>query len=117
MASRNGYTFFVEPNPFVPRTSTAYFGPDIRIPNPQKALSVNWDDNSNVESISFSLDGMKKEIYVATILDRPTKKIPISIPFPTVNPIRPPLGARLTPPAKVSFSDDLSNLEPAEVAQ
>ncbi|MEL6763590.1 MAG: hypothetical protein AAFO87_07980 [Cyanobacteria bacterium J06607_6] len=117
MASRNGYVFFVEPNPLVPGANFAYFGPDIRIPNPQRALSVNWDSHTNVESISFSLDGLKKEIIIATILDPITKKVPMPLPFPTINPIRPPLGARLTPPAKVKFSSDLANLKPDEAAK
>ncbi|MGD1939771.1 MAG: hypothetical protein ACFB0G_00520 [Leptolyngbyaceae cyanobacterium] len=117
LARRNGYIFFVEPNPLVPGSNIAYFGPDIRIPNPQRALSVNWDAHSNVESISFSLDGLKKEILIVTILDPVTKKVPMPIPFPTVNPIRPPLGARLTPPAKVRFSDDLASLKPTEAAK
>ncbi|NER82210.1 MAG: hypothetical protein F6K42_22140 [Leptolyngbya sp. SIO1D8] len=117
MARRNGYVFFVEPNPLVPGSNFAYFGPDIRIPNPQKALNVNWDSHTNVESLSFSLDGLKKEVLIVTILDPITKKIPLPIPFPTVNPIRPPLGARLTPPAKVKFSDDLSGLKPTEAAK
>ena len=49
----NGYVFYVEPGP-LPGQSIAYFGPDIRIPVPQPALSVNMDAHTNVDSLSFS---------------------------------------------------------------
>ena len=42
LAGLSGYTFYLEPGP-APMQSIAYFGPDIRIPVPQPALSVNSD--------------------------------------------------------------------------
>ena len=116
LATRCGYTFYVEPGP-APLTSLAYFGPDVRIPIPQPALSINSDWATNVESLSFSLDGLSKKITVITILDPITKKIPIPIPLPNIDVFKPPLGARLTPPAKIRFSDDLANLAPDEAAK
>jgi hypothetical protein len=116
LASRCGYTFYVEPGP-APLTSTAYFGPDVRIPIPQPALSVNMDWATNVESLSFSLDGLSKKVTVITILDPITKKIPLPIPLPNIDVLNPPLGARLTPPAKITFSDDMANLSPDEAAK
>jgi len=102
LASQNGYVFYVEPGP-LPGSSIAYWGPDIRIPIPQPALNINMDAHTNVESLSFSLDGLAKKITVMTILDPVTKKIPIPVPVPNISVLRPPLGARLTPPAKVEF--------------
>jgi hypothetical protein len=116
LADDCGYVFYVEPGP-LPGASIAYFGPDVRIPIPQPALTVNMDAHTNVESLSFSLDGLAKKILVAIILDPVTKRIPIPIPFPNLNALRPPLGARLTPPAKVEFLSDMSELEPAEAAK
>ena len=116
LASRCGYTFYVEPGP-APLTSTAYFGPDVRIPIPQPALSVNMDWATNVESLSFSLDGLSKKVTVITVLDPITKKIPIPIPLPNIDVLNPPLGLRLTPPAKIVFSDDMANLSPDEAAK
>jgi hypothetical protein len=115
LASTCGYVFYVEPGP-LPGQSIAYFGPDVRIPVPQPALNVNMDAHTNVESLSFSLDGLAKRILVAMILDPATGKIPIAIPFPNLNALRPPLGARLTPPAKKEFPSDMAELEPAEAA-
>ncbi|MGI9102236.1 MAG: hypothetical protein ACR2IF_07300 [Terriglobales bacterium] len=108
-----GYVFYLEPGP-APGTSIAYFGPDIRIPIPQRALTVNMDTANNVESLSFSLDGLAKKVVVTTIMDPFTHKIPIPIPIPNVSLLRPPLGARLTPPMKVEFADDTADKNPIE---
>jgi hypothetical protein len=116
LATLSGYTFYLEPGP-LPLTSIAYFGPDVRIPIPQPALSVNSDWNTNVESLSFSLDGLSKKITVITILDPITGKIPLPIPLPNIDVFKPPLGLRLTPPAKIIFSDDMANLPPDEAAK
>jgi hypothetical protein len=116
LAQQSGYTFYIEPGP-LPLQSIAYFGPDVRLPIPQPALSVNSDWNTNVDSLSFSLDGMSKRVTVITILDPVTRKIPLPIPVPNIDILKPPLGARLTPPAKIVFSGDLANLPPDEVAK
>ena len=87
-----GYVFYVEPGP-LPGQSIAYFGPDIRIPIPQPALNVNMDAHTNVESLSFSLDGLAKKVRISYIFDPITHKIPIPIPAPNVNVFKPPLGA------------------------
>jgi hypothetical protein len=104
LAQQAGYVFYVEPGP-LPGQSIAYFGPDIRIPVPQPALNVNMDAHTNVESLSVSLDGLAKKILIYTIMDPATHKIPIPIPLPNLSVLRPPLGARLTPPSKVEFVD------------
>lgn len=115
MARDAGYVFYLEPGP-APGTSIAYFGPDVRIPIPQPALSVNMGSHSNVESLSFSLDGLAKKILVLSVFDPVTKKIPIPLPVPNISVLRPPLGARPTPPAKVEFPSDLGPLNFAEAA-
>jgi hypothetical protein len=104
LAQQAGYVFYVEPGP-LPGQSIAYFGPDIRIPVPQPALNVNMDAHTNVESLSVSLDGLAKKILIYTIMDPATHKIPIPIPPPNLSVLRPPLGARLTPPSRVEFVD------------
>lgn len=104
LAKSAGYVFYVEPGP-MPLQNIAYFGPDIRLPVPQPALSVNMDAHTNVESLSFSLDGLAKKVIVYTIMDPGKQRVPIPIPVPDVSILRPPLGARLTPPAKVEFAN------------
>ena len=116
LASRCGYVFYVDPGP-APLSSVAYFGPDVRLPIPQPALSVNSDWATNVESLSFSLNGLSKQMVIMTILDPITHKTPIPVPVPNISIFKPPLGARLTPPAKIKFPDDLANLAPDEAAK
>jgi hypothetical protein len=116
LASQSGYTFYVEPGP-APMQSLAYFGPDIRVPLPQPALSVNSDWDTNVESLNFSLDGLaKRQVFVFTF-DPVTRKIPLPIPVPPVNPLHPPLGLRPTPPARITFERDTAHLNPTELAK
>lgn len=105
LADANGFVFYVEPGP-LPGQSIAYMGPNIRVPVPQPALSINMDAHTNVESLSFSLNGLAKETMVVTVLDPITKKIPIPLPIPDISIFQPPLGARPTPPAKITFTND-----------
>ncbi len=103
LASQNGFVFYVEPGP-LPGQSIAYLGPNIRIPVPQPALNINMDAHTNVESMSFSLDGLAKETMLVTVNDPITGRIPITIPIPSISIFQPPLGARPTPPAKITLS-------------
>ena len=66
IANKNGFVFYVEPGP-LPGQSIAYLGPNIRIPVPQPALNINMDAHTNVDSLSFSLDGLAKETMVVTV--------------------------------------------------
>jgi hypothetical protein len=114
-AQRVGYTFFVEPGP-LPGQSIAYFGPDTRLPVPQPALNIDMDALTNVESLSFALDGMAKKITVFTILDPVTGRIPVPVPVPNINLFKPPLGARPTPPARIVFDSKGTDLKLPEAA-
>ncbi len=109
LASQSGYVFYVEPGP-LPGSNIAYFGPDIRIPVPQPALNVNMDAETNVESLSFSFDGLAKKITVVTIFDPVTGKIPIPIPVPNLDPLRPPMGVKLPLPSKLEFAEGMGSL-------
>lgn len=117
LASQAGYKFYLQPGP-LPLQSLAYFGPDPRPTPPQlhPALSIDSDADSNVESLSFSLDGLSKKVMIVLGLDPITRKIPIPIPVPNINPLRPPLGARLTPPARIEMASDTASLTPDELA-
>ena len=109
LATQVGYTYYLTAGP-TPGVSTFYFGPDINNPIPQPALTINADANTNVESLSFSLDGLAKKIVIMTILDPITGKIPIPIPVPNISLLRPPLGVRPTPPMKIQYPPDGGNL-------
>jgi hypothetical protein len=108
LSNTYGHVFYIEPGP-VPLANLAYWGPDIRIPIPQPALNINMDAHTNVESLTISMDGLAKKILVLSVMDPITGKIPIPIPVPNISLLRPPLGARLTPPMKVEFARDTSH--------
>ncbi|MDT8760895.1 hypothetical protein MZO42_19520 [Sphingomonas psychrotolerans] len=116
IAERCGYIFFVRPGP-LPLQSVAYFGPDVNVPVPQPALTINMDAHTNVESLSFTLNGLAKKIRVFTILDPFTHKIPIPIPLPNINAFKPPLGLRPTPPSRIEFDTRSANLSPDKAAR
>lgn len=116
IAQKRGYVFFIRPGP-LPMQSTAYFGPDINLPVPQPALTINMDAHSNVEALSFSLDGTAKKLRLYTIMDSMSRKIPIPIPVPNINAFKPPLGLRPTPPAKVELAREGAKLNAVEAAQ
>jgi hypothetical protein len=115
LAGSCGYVFYVEPGP-APGANIAYFGPDIRIPAPQPALNVNMDAHTNVESLSFSLDGTAKKIVVMTVMDPISRRAPIPVPIPNLSVLRPPMGVRLPPPAKVEFPSYTAHLNPSDAA-
>jgi hypothetical protein len=92
-ASDSGYVFYIDPGPF-PGQSIAYFGPEIRIGVPQPALNVGMDAETNVDSLSFSFDGLSREQPTIVVLDPITHKIPIPIPIPDVSLLRPPLALK-----------------------
>lgn len=115
LAADCGYVFYVEPGP-TPGANIAYFGPDIRIPAPQRALTINMGAHSTCDSIQFSLDGTAKKIVVMTIMDPITRRTPITIPVPNLSVLRPMMGARLTPPARVEFPGYGTELNPSDAA-
>jgi len=116
LAQLVGYVFFVMPGP-LPGQSIAYFGPDINVPVPQPALTMNMDAHTNIESLSFALDGLAKNITIMSILDPITGKVIVPIPLPNINAFKPPLGARPTAPAKVIFDKEGSKFSPTKAAQ
>jgi hypothetical protein len=118
LAEEVGYVFFIAAGP-APGTSTAYWGPQVKIGPVQPALNADMDAYTNVESLHFKFDQEKSKIpivytYVSQI------GISIPIPIPPINPLQPPLGAiqpipsNLLPPDLTSFRDDLSKLSVAQ---
>lgn len=107
LAQNNGFVFYVEPGP-LPGQSIAYLGPNIRLPVPQPALSINMDAQTNVEQMSFSLDGLAKETMVVLVTLPHVPAVTIPLPIPNVSIFQPPLGARPTPPSRITFNRDAS---------
>jgi hypothetical protein len=115
LAREVGYVFYLDPGP-VPGTSKAYWGPEIRIGAPQRALDLALDGpHANVSNLSFRFDKERKELPVVYIQE-PASKAPIPIPIPDVTPLNPPLGAVPPLPPKITFLNDTANLNPLAAA-
>jgi hypothetical protein len=100
MAEMVGYTFYIEPGPAV-GTTIGYWGPLIRVGPTQKALNVDMDIETNVESISCTFDHDSAAMPIVAIENPFTRTPPIPIPVGLFNPLDPPLG--LIPPIPSNF--------------
>lgn len=110
LAMQCGYVFYLEPGP-VPATSKAYWGPEIRIGEPQPALSVNMDALTNIDELTFNFDKEKKTMPVVFFQEL-FSKAPIGIPIPDVSPLNPPLGLVPPLPPKIVNLHDTAHMSP-----
>ncbi len=89
LAERNGYVFYIEPLTF--GTSKAYWGPQIRVGIPQRALTVDLGSATNVKSLNFSGDALAATGTKGSFIEPFLK---LSIPIPALPSLRiPPLAA------------------------
>lgn len=95
LAKENGYVFYLDPGP-APGVSKAYWGPEIRFGVPQPALRVDMDAATNVDSLSFSFDGLQRKTMTVEIQE-PITKMAIPIPLPDIGLLSPPLALRPAP--------------------
>lgn len=110
LAQQCGYVFYLEPGP-VPGTSKAYWGPEIRVGEPQPALSVNMDAITNVEELNFNFDKEKKTMPIV-FFQEAISKAPIGIPIPDISPLNPPLGLVPPLPPKIKKLNDTAHMSP-----
>lgn len=90
IGQRFGWVFYVAPGPGV-GTNLAYWGPPPRSAIPQRALSVSAGPETNVESVSFTYNGMAATIVNDTVQDELTNA---QVPVMTFLSTRlPPLAA------------------------
>jgi hypothetical protein len=90
LAREAGYEFYVDPGP-APLTSTAYWGPSIRVGVPQPALNMDMDADTNVDTINFNFDSEAPSTPIVMIYPKKLK-FGIPVPIPNINPLSPPLG-------------------------
>lgn len=112
LAEEAGYVFYLEPGP-APGTSRAYWGPEIRVGEPQPALTTGMDALTNVESLSFTFEKERK-VTPIVFFQEPFSKAPIGLPIPDVTPLNPPLGLVPTLPPKVQKLENTAHLPAAE---
>ncbi|HEY7875594.1 MAG TPA: hypothetical protein VIG64_10790, partial [Actinomycetota bacterium] len=115
LADEVGYVFYIDPGP-VPGMSKAYWGPEIRLGVPQRALNLSLDGpHNNVTSMSFSFDKMKKELPIVFIQEQ-ASKVPIPIPIPDITPLNPPLGLIPPIPPVIKELSDTAKMNPLAAA-
>ena len=114
LADEVGYVFFVEPTA-IPGVNVAYWGPEVKIGMPQPALTVDMDTETNVESMSFSYDGLSRKQPVIYIQDEPTKSS-LPIPVPPIDLLNPPLAAMPPLPLQLEQVADMAKLTPLQAA-
>jgi hypothetical protein len=73
------------------------------------------DAETNVETLSFSLDGLSKTQYTVTIQE-PITKLGIPIPIPDVGLLRPPLALRPAPKLRSEPVPAAAKLNPIQAA-
>ena len=93
LAAASDYVFFVRPG-LAPLQNIAYWGPVSRIGLPQKALTVDAGPETNVESISFSYDGLAPVQVYGEVSDMETE---LTVPVATWASSRLPPLASLPP--------------------
>lgn len=115
LADDAGYVFYIEPGPVL-GASVGYWGPDIKVGDPQPALNVDMDAHTNVESLSFSINTQAAKLPIIFISQQETH-VPIPIPVPDFSPLNPPLG--LIPPIPLNFPlmQGTAKKTPSEAAQ
>jgi hypothetical protein len=114
LAEEVGYVFYVEPGP-VPGTSTAYWGPELKLGVPQPALNVDMDVHTNVESFTPSYASDSRALPVVLVQNQATKA-PIPIPVPDITPLNPPLGVVKPLPNGLDYIEGTAKLSPIRAA-
>lgn len=97
LAAEAGYMFHLTP---APGTTTAYWGPELKVGPPQPALTADADVETNVESLSFTFTNDRQVLPIVMVHNQLTK-IPISVPG--VGLLNPPLGAVPPIPRRVEI--------------
>jgi hypothetical protein len=114
LADDVGYTFYLEPGP-QPGMSFAYWGPELRVGEPQPALNANMDGHTNVDNVSFTFDTESKVLPIVMI-QNPLSKVPIPIPIPDITPLSPPLGLIPPIPKNVEIVNESAKYSPVQAA-
>lgn len=98
LAKDAGHDFYVTPGP-APGTNIAYWGPQIRAGLPQPALTIDMDQASNIDSLSFSADGNAAKLAYGFVR---IAGFGVPLPVPPVSLLKPPLALRPLVPTKIT---------------
>jgi len=110
LAHDAGYTFYVDPGP-APGMNVAYWGPDIKVGAPQRALTLGMGPDANVDAMQFSTSHTEAALPVVFIQNALTK-LPIPLPIPPIDLLNPPLGLLPPLPKRIEFMQDTAKDTP-----
>lgn len=113
MAAEVGYVFYIEPGP-LPGANIAYWGPEVKVGPLQPALTLGMGAANNVESLSFSFDGLSRTQFTITYTE-PNSKIGIGIPIPDISLLHPPLALRPAVALREEPLPDISDRKVSEI--
>jgi hypothetical protein len=110
LATQNSFVFYIEPVTF--GVTKAYWGPENRVGFPQPALKVHMGVFSNVESLSFTNDGMAPVAASGDYLESLTG---MQFPVPALPALRlPPLAPIPALPQRKILLNDLARMSVGE---
>ena len=89
------WAHYLEPQS-TPGMNVGYWGPQIKVGEPQPALNVNMDAHTNCESLSFTFDNQLREMPTVVVYNELTK-LSFPIPIPNITPLSPPTWAGVLP--------------------
>jgi hypothetical protein len=112
MATRNGFVFYIEP--VTVGVNKAYFGPENRLGLPQPALSLNMGPSTNIDTLTFSQDGLATVKTKGTFIEPILK---LSIPIPSLPSLKlPPLASSPARALRTVLLRDTSNKNAGQAA-
>jgi hypothetical protein len=116
LAGKVGAVFYLDPGPS-PGRSLVYWGPNFTtmFGGTQPAMSINFDGNSNLDSLSFSYDGTLATDYLVTIIE-PNTGLPIPIPLPDIALLKAPQAANTPTPLKFQQLRPIASEDPIGAA-
>jgi hypothetical protein len=114
LADEVGYVFYFEPTP-VPGVSTAYWGPEAKVGEVQRALTVAPHLFANVTGFQPSYDSERRNLPAILVQNQATKA-PIPIPVPDITPLNPPLGIVQPLPKGLDWIEGTAKLSPIRAA-
>lgn len=114
LAEDCGYVFYVTPGP-APGVSIAYWGPEIKVGVPQRALNIDMDAHTNCLSLEFNFNQGRTRLPLLMV-QIPATKVSIPIPIPDVSLTNPPLGAIPPFPKRIEILSQTAKFSPIQAA-
>jgi hypothetical protein len=112
LAQQAGHVFYIDPGP-APGTNVAYWGPEVRVGMPQRALNVDMDAHTNVISLDFDYDAEDTKLPIV-FLQNPFTRVAIPMPVLDVSLLKPPLGLVPAIPKEIPILRGTAKLSPAQ---